>query len=446
MNTKPFILLQGPVSTRSGYGNHTRDLATALIKSNKYDLQIISLPWGNTPKNALESNNPDHVEINKCITRQNITRQPDVFIQVSVPNEFQPVGKFNIGVTAGIETTVIPHEFLIGANKMNLLIVTSEHSKKGFTESVFDEIDKATNQKKGELRCTTPIEVLFEGTDLNMYKKTDVISPVIKEQMSEVKDDFNFLFVGHWLKGDNGHDRKDIFMMIRTICEAFKHKAPKNRPGVILKTSHATFSIKDRDSIISKIQNAIAPFGNNVPNIYLLHGDLSDTEMNELYNHPKVKAMISFTHGEGFGRPLLEFGVTGKPIIASDWSGHVDFLNKEFNTLLPGQLTNVHPSSTDKFILNGSQWFTVDYGYAAKVLQNVVDDYKKYLEKSRKQTQYIKNNFSLEKMSELFCKYVDNGLNSTPKQVSLNLPKLQKISDQQMEIPKLQLPKLQKIK
>ena len=119
--TKPFIVIQGPVATRSGYGNHTRDLATALICQDKYDIQIISLPWGNTPMNALENDNADHKEISKRIVTGNINRQPDVFIQVSVPNEFQPHGKYNIGVTAGIETTAVPHEFIQGANKMDLL-------------------------------------------------------------------------------------------------------------------------------------------------------------------------------------------------------------------------------------------------------------------------------------------------------------------------------------
>ena len=113
---KPFIVVQGPVATRSGYGNHTRDLVTALIKANKYEIQIVSLPWGSTPMNALEPNN-------KRIARQNITKQPDIFIQVSVPNEFKAMGKYNIGVTAGIETTAVSHEFIQGENNMDLLIM-----------------------------------------------------------------------------------------------------------------------------------------------------------------------------------------------------------------------------------------------------------------------------------------------------------------------------------
>ena len=440
--TKPFIVIQGPVATRSGYGNHTRDLATALIVQDKYDIQIISLPWGTTPMNALESDNPEHIEIGKRIAKQNIDRQPDVFIQVSVPNEFQKVGKYNIGVTAGIETTAVNHEFIQGANKMDLLVVTSEHSKKGFTDISYDAIDNKTKQKTGVLKLEVPVKVLFEGLDLSMYCKTNVIEPTIVNELKDIKNDFCYLFVGHWLKGDMGQDRKDIGMMIKAFCEAFKKKAAKNRPALILKTSHATFSIKDREAITDKIQQIVSQYGDKMPEIYLLHGDLSDKEMNSLYNHPKVKAMVSFTKGEGFGRPLLEFSITGKPVIASNWSGHVDFLNPDYCVMLPGNLTDVHKSAADKMIMKETKWFTVDYGVAAATLQDVVKNYKTYLSKSRKQTQYVKDNFSLERMSEIFKNIVDEGLKGVPQQVGLKLPKLKKVNT---EAPKLKLPKLKKV-
>ena len=442
---KPFIVIQGPVATRSGYGNHTRDLVTALIKADKYEIKIVSLPWGTTPMNALEPDNKDHQEINKRIARQDITQQPDIFIQVSVPNEFKKIGKYNIGVTAGIETTAVSHEFIQGANNMDLLIVTSEHSKKSFTEVSYDKFDEKTKQKTGVLKLEVPVQVLFEGLDLDMYRKVKQVdvAPSIINELKDIKNDFCYLFVGHWLSGDLGHDRKDVGMMIKTFCEAFKRKSSHNRPALILKTSFAVFSIIDRDMIMAKIQQITQQYGKNAPDIYLLHGDLTDSEMNSLYNHTKIKAMVSFTKGEGFGRPLLEFSTTGKPVLASNWSGHIDFLNKDYCTLLPGQLTDVHPSATNSFIIKGSKWFTVDYNYASQVIQDVTKNYKTYLTKSRKQTQYVKDNFSLKRMSEIFCKLVDDGIKGMPRHVGLNLPKLKKKSN--TTSANLTLPKLKKV-
>ena len=149
--------------------------------------------------------------------------------------------------------------------------------------------------------------------------------------------------------------------------------------------------------------------------------------MNSLYNHPKVKAMLSFTKGEGFGRPLLEFGITGKPIIASNWSGHTDFLHKDHCVLLPGSINQIDNSAADKFLTKGTSWFTVDYAYAAKVLQDVVSNYKNYLKSSRKQMYYIKNNFSRQKMEEKFNSIIEDKLKEVPQQMEIKLPTLKKI-------------------
>lgn len=438
---KPYIVIQGPVATRSGYGAHTRELVLSLIKEDRYDIDILSLPWGSTPMNALDPSDPEHSEILKRFAKGNITRKPDIFIQVSIPSEFQPHGKYNIGVTAGFETTIIPGDQLEGCNRMDLIITTSEHSKDVMMSSVFDKHDEKTRQKIGELRMEKPCEVLFEGLRTHIFDKTAQISTEVKTELSSIKDNFCYLFVGHWLNGSIGHDRKDIAMMIKTFCEAFKRKPSSKRPGLILKTSSAKFSIIDRDQMQKKIQQIIAPYGNKAPNIYLLHGDLTDEEMNDLYNHPRVKAMVSFTHGEGFGRPLLEFSAIGKPVIASNWSGHIDFLKHA--TLLPGELIDVDQSAANKWLLKEAQWFRVNYSYAARILVDVIDNYKNYQKLAKKQREYVLDNFTFDHMSKAFVEHIDKAIESVPKQMKLNLPKLKKVGGPAPS--KVNLPKLKKV-
>lgn len=445
--TKLLVVVQGPVATRSGYGNHTRDIVRSLIAMDKYDIKIISLPWGVCPMNALNEQDPkDKPIINRLLTT-NLQQQPDIFIQISVPNEFcmspdgkeiKP-GKFNIGITAGVETTVMPADCIEGCNRMDLIIATSQHSADTITNSVFDKMNNQTKQKEGELRCTTPVKVLFEGIDLDIYHKTDKIDKSIVDELSQIPEQFCYLIVGHWMKGCLGQDRKDIGMTIKTFCETFKNLSLKNKPALVLKVSGAVFSIIDRDYIQAKISDVLDPYGDSAPNVYLLHGDLSDHEINSLYNHPKIKAMVSFTKGEGYGRPLAEFGLTGKPIIASNWSGQLDFLHKEYCTLLPGQLTTVHNTAADRFLLKEAKWFTVQYQYASKIFKDIHKHYKKYLERSRKQPHYMRTNFSMDKMTEVFADILSKA--NTPKKVELKLPKLKKVGN----TPKLKLPKLKKV-
>ena len=148
----------------------------------------------------------------------------------------------------------------------------------------------------------------------------------MNDQLKSIEEPFNFLYVGHWLQGGLGKDRKDTGMLIKVFLETFKNQ--KKKPGLILKTSGAGFSVLDREATLEKIRQIKNTVDGELPNIYLVHGDFYDDEINELMNHPKVKAHINITHGEGFGRPLLEASVTEKPVIASNWSGHVDFLYK----------------------------------------------------------------------------------------------------------------------
>ena len=430
---KPYIVIAGPATSRSGYGDHTREIALSLIKADKYDVAIIATKWGACPNNALNITDSNDAAILNCILGAPMNRQPDIFIQISVPNEFQKVGKYNIGITAGIETTLCAAEWLQGCNNMDEIITTSEHSKLTFISTIYDRINEQTKQKEAELRLEKPISVLFEGIDLEVFNKTNELDSSVVDVMNTVKEDFAFLFVGHWLQGDIGQDRKDIGMLVKVFCEAFKNKSAHNKPALILKTSGATFSIIDREQCLNKIKFITDAYGDNAPSVYLIHGDLSKYEMNSLYNHPKVKAMVSFTKGEGFGRPLFEFGTTGKPIIASKWSGHLDFLPEDHCVLLPGELGNVHPSASwDKVILKESQWFTVNYGYALATLKDVHENYKTYLEKSRKQPHYIKTNFTFEKMAEKFVATIDKALESIPQPVQLKLPQLKKV-----ELPKL---------
>jgi len=442
--SKPLVLVTAPVATRSGYGSHSRDICRSLISMDKYNVKIFPVRWGTTPQNALNDADPnDKVIIDRLMVDVNLERQPDVHIHIVIPNEFQPVAKYNIGITAGIETTACPPEWIEGMNRMDLNIVPSKFTKETLENMSFDRVDDKSKEKIGELKVNKPIEVLFEGTDTNIFKKTKVFSKELNDKFSNIKEDFCFLFVGHWLQGDLGNDRKDLGMLIKTFLETFKNM--KDSPALLMKSSGATFSLIDKREMLDKIEDIKKSVDAKVlPNIYLLHGDLTDDEMNELYNHPKVKSHVTFTHGEGFGRPLLEASISQKPVIAPNWSGHVDFLTKNLSVLLGGSMKKVSKQSFQKGIyVKDSYWFTVNYQMASKVLKNVFQNYKRFALNSAKQGTINKSRFSLNKMTEIFEKVLDDNVPEFPTEVKLKLPKLKKVKD--TEPPKITLPTLKKV-
>ena len=419
---KPTLVFQAPVATRSGYGDHARDLLHSLYKLDKFEIKVISTRWGQTPMDALNYDNEFHKWVIENIIPK-IDQKPDIYIQVTVPNEFQPLGFYNIGITAAIETTHSPLDWVHGCNRMDLIIVPSEHSKKSLVDSVYNEADKQSGQLIAQHKIQKPVEVLFEGFNENFG--TEYVAHIT--ELDSIKEDFAFLFVGHWLRGDLGEDRKNVGMMIKTFAMAFKNE--KIKPALVLKTSSAGFSVMDRETTIRKIKDVLGKDYQKVP-IYLLHGDLTESQMNGLYEHPKVKAMLNFTKGEGFGRPLLEFSLTGKPVIVSNWSGHIDFL-KQGAVLLEGELKPVHESAADQFLLKESQWFNVNISKALVVIKDVYKNYDKYKTASFQLGKQNKQNFSLEKMTKLFDTILNQyGIYTKiqPKFQQLQLPKLKMLN------------------
>jgi len=421
---KPLCVVSCPIDTFSGYGARSRDFVRSLIKEkdSEWDIRIMPQRWGDCPWNFLSQDDPlRHRFINQ------LQQRPDIWMMVTVPNEFQPVGKFNVGISAGIETTLYPADFLEGSNRMDLNLVSSQHSKNVALQTTIQHKNDQGQVTK-TIKIEKPIEVLFEGLDLDKYYKNPQKSSIL----DDIPEEFCFLYTGHWLPGAFGEDRKNTGLMIKTFLETFNTPS-KKKPALILKTNHVSYSLMDRVEILRRINEIKSQIKGNLPNIYLLHGEMTDNEMNELNNDPKVKSFISFTKGEGFGRPLLEAAITGKPVITTNWSGHIDFINSDYNVLIGGELKNVHESAANQFLLKESQWFNIDASIASRAIKDVYNHYKKYIESSRKQTQYLKNNFSFDKMGELIknisTTYIDKNITV---QVPLKLPKLKKI-----ELPKL---------
>lgn len=439
MPAKPLMVIRAPVGTRSGYGDMSRDIVRHLIELDKWDIKIISCNWGNTPMNALTAGVPmDDIIIQRVMAQPQLPRQPEIFVTITVPNEFQRVGLFNIGITAGIETTGCAPQWLEGMNRMDLILTISEHSKRVLSMTQYQVKDNNGNVQR-PLKLEKPIEVLHNCVHTDIFHRTDSkdLEKNVSDMMIDVKEKFCFLFVGHWLNGALGADRKDVGMLLKVFLETFRQVPSANRPALILKTSSATFSVMDREAILARIAEVRATVkGQNLPSVYLLHGDLTEKEMNSLYNHPKVKVHVSFTKGEGFGRPLLEACMSGKPVIASGWSGQLDFLTPETAVLLGGKLELVHPSAVwDGVINKDTKWFQVDYQQAGSVLYTVWKNYAQFQNRSKDLVKLNAERFSYEaikrRTDELMTKWLP--VFTVPEQVELKLPALKKIKPKEVE-------------
>ena len=446
------VLMIAPFNTRSGYGDHARSLFYSIMDREDLDIKCIDVKWGNTPRNHLRPDVLRHKKLlDTFVTQEQIQGQPDILIDIRIPNEFATGAKVNIGITAGVETNVVSPEFLDGMNRMNFNIVPSKFTADTFNKCTYDKMEDLPNgkkQKAGEVKNEKPISVLFEGVDTDIYypkEKHQLEKSVYNELSKLIEEEYAYLHVGQWGKGGFGEDRKNIGVMIKCFLKAFANIP--NPPALVLKTNGANFSILDREDTKKKIKEVQRMFtGVDLPNIYLIHGDFTIEEMSTLYNHPKIGAFITCTHGEGFGRPMLEASCCDLPVIASKWSGHLDFLTDSESMLIDGFLKEVPKSALwTPIIVEPSKWFDVN---EADVVRKIRTFHKKRKLIQKKAIRLGKRNrreFSLKAMAEKFNGIVDDILTRLPQSVNLKLPKLKKINDEKQQPAKIKLPKLKKV-
>ena len=417
---KPSFVISSPFDTYSGYGARSRDIIKAIIELDQYDVKLLPQRWGDTPTNFCQNHKEWEFLWNYSV--QQLTSKPDIWMQITIPNEFSPVGKYNIGCTAGIESTGCDPGWIEGLNRMDVNWVSSNHSKEVFQSANFERKHPQTHQSMGFTKLEKPIYTIFEGVDLNVYKHLSS-KDKISLDLSSIKESFCFLFVGHWMQGDFGHDRKNVGVTIKYFFHAFKNTP--NPPALILKASTGRNSYVGREALLDKINIIKKSYNKSIklPNVYLLNGNLSDTQMNELYNHPKVKAMVSLTKGEGYGRPLSEFCLSKKPLIVSGWSGHMDFIDPTNCVVLPGNLENVHDSAANKWLLKETKWFQVGSKNAIDAFKEVKKHYNKFIVGGKKQGFKIKSEFSFDSMKQLISENLKT-VPEFPKEIKLNLPNL----------------------
>ena len=419
--SKPTLLLSAPVFNRSGYGDLSTDIARCLVRSDRYDIKIALQKWGQCQSKHFEDELKYSIdkEIYGKIMKEPLRNQPEIYMQITIPNEFlmtqpgtqtsppvyQKIGKFNIGVTAGIETDIASGEFVEGVNRMDLTIVTSKFVKDVFENTKLKK--RLPNGTEIPVSVNKPMEVCFWGANTDIYKKTDEHVKSVDEEIDKIPEDFAFLFVGQWTSLQLYNDRKDISKLIETFIKAFRNV--KKKPCLILKTSGMNFSTMDRFRMLQLIHEIQKQFTGDIPNVYLLHGELDDYEMNALFNHPKIKCHVSFTHGEGFGHPLLLQTLSGKPLFVSDWSGHKDFLNPQYANLLPGNPEPVPPNATNQWMVKGSRWFSVSYNLAEEKLKGIFMNYSKEKFHTNAENLRLENmeKFSIKAMEKRLLEIMD---------------------------------------
>ena len=425
---KKRVLIRGPILTQSGYGVHARTLYRALqTREDLFDIFLDPIEWGQT--SWLWEDNEERKQIDQLIGKTQQYKmqggQFDINLIVSIPSEWEKyrAAPINIGVTAGIETSKVAPQWLDTTNRfVDKLITISNFSKKVFEQSEYQAQDQFGN--KVNLRLEKPIDVVNYPVRKHKKKKLNL----------KLEHDFNFLCVAQW------GPRKNVPNTVKWFVEEFIDQ----EVGLVLKTNRASGSLIDKLTVEKQLKQLLQEYPQRKCKVYLLHGYMSESEMNSLYQHPQIKSLISFSHGEGYGLPLFEAAYNGLPVITHDWGGQTDFLMHEVSTknkkksrtrmmcakvdydLLPIQKDAVW----DGVLQADSMWAFPKQGSCKMKMREVYKDYDRFEAEAKKLKKILVKDFTEEKIYEDMIKAImgEQELKKEDNLSSVNVEDLPKIS------------------
>ncbi len=364
------VLLRAPLLTNSGYGVHSRQIFEWLVEKN-IDLTVECLKWGNTPWMLDETKSP---LIKKIMDRSKTLEKPyDVTFQLQLPDEWDPsLGKYNVGLSAVVETEKCNPEWVEKCNQMDHIVVPST-----FTKNVV--------KRSGVLM--KKIDVIPEWFNENILE-----FPEKKTEIEKVSTDFNYLIISTLTALHPELDRKNLLNTLKWLFE--KHKDDKDI-GIVLKTSLGRGSKKDKIDTEKYLENLVLNLRKSpYPKLYLLHGNMTDKEISELYNNEKIKCLVSATRGEGYGLPIVDAAASGMPVIATGWSGHLEFLSKYNYLPIDYDIKEIPSEKIDnRIFLEGFRWADPKKESFFECIDNLHDHYETIKENCAEDSKTIKKMF-----------------------------------------------------
>jgi glycosyltransferase involved in cell wall biosynthesis len=357
----PGIAFFGYVFAPTGYGTAARSYIHAL-RAASVNLSVINR--SRYPQQFV----PDAL-VSSLLNRE---IRPDWFLSHTEPNDtkcLQEVLPRTILLTTW-EANVLPGRYIENLNRMREIWVPCRYNLEAFRQQL-----------------KTPVFQLPHPVRASGFNAIDRAATSRKLGVGE--SDFVFLSVASW------QSRKNLPLLVEAFVRAF---AADRRVKLVIKTS---YDFTSKQEVVAQIARAI---GRAHPacafpveeRIRLYAGIWPEEPMAALMQ--RADCYVSLHSGEGWCYPLFDAASNGTPVVATGYSGPLDYLDREHHHLVRYELTPVDPRQQPRNFPFTSEmlWALPDLLHAVELMREVYENRERAAEEAKAGAAQLRERYSIE--------------------------------------------------
>lgn len=357
------IKYSGPLMDSSGYGSAARQYVYSIQTVKDIDLTLHYETFETEKTNHGER----HAKIKELLEKNIpykyhiIHMTPDLFSRLKENN------KYNIGYAAW-ETDRLPRNWADYCNQMNEIWVPSDYNVGCFKRS----------------GVTVPVIKIPHAIEID---KDNQINTKL-----EITSDNSFIFysIGQWI------ERKNMLGLLKAYLTEFDSD---EKVCLVIKSYRLNTSIKEQEIIKEQVKALKATLRlNQYPPIKFFGQLFTRDEIKALHNACDV--YVAPVRSEGWGIPIAEAMTYEKPVIATNYSGQIEFAKPEHSYLIDCQETPCAGMIFGDY--NGKMsWAEPDLMHLKKLMRHTFNNRKEAKEKGKKAKKYIEKNYNHNTIGKL---------------------------------------------
>ncbi|HVA63530.1 MAG TPA: glycosyltransferase [Terriglobales bacterium] len=347
------VVFRGAVYGGSGYADGNLDVLSSL-QDLPHPLQLAPLGLQEDHEGLLP---PARQRELARLQRRRLDLAQSVFYQCCPALDFAThlEARVRVGRTA-FETNSLPPGWRERCNALDQIWVPSQFNRDSFLRAGVDE---------------HRLRVMPEGLDTGKFRPGLAPLPIPGRR------GYAFLSIFDWI------DRKGPDVLLRAFLSAFTADDDVSLILKIHKFDDPNADLEGR--LLHFIEREAGVPLQRAPHILVLRGLLPKADMPRLY--ASADAFVLPSRGEGWGRPYMEAAATQLPVLATRWSGHLDFLHDDNSYLIDIEGVVPAPRDSDRDVYIGQGWAEPSVEHLAALMRQVVSQREEAQARARRARQ-----------------------------------------------------------